>query len=73
VRDLMCHPSLVRRGVLLTLAVLCDLTGAIWVLQGTGVLPGSFMSGDILWAAIGVVLWLVSGVLLWVALRPRLS
>lgn len=62
-----------RRGVLLTLAVLCDLTGAVWFLQGIGVLPGSFMSGDIVWAAIGVVLWFVSGLLLWAAFKPRLT
>lgn len=72
-RDLVCHPSPVRRGVLTTLAVLCDLTGGIWILQGIGVLPGSFMSGDIVWAAIGVVLWFVSGLLLWAAFKPRLS
>jgi hypothetical protein len=63
----------VRRNVLIALAILCDLTGAIWILQGVGVLPGSFMSGDIVWAAIGIVLWFVSGVLLWAAFRPRLS
>jgi hypothetical protein len=63
----------VRRNALIALAILCDLTGGVWILQGTGVLPGSFMSGDIVWAAIGVVLWFVSGLLLFAALRPRLS
>jgi hypothetical protein len=29
------------------------LFGAIWVLQGTNVLPGSFMSGNMQWAARG--------------------
>ena len=67
----MCHPSSVRRGVLTTLAVLLDLTGIVWILQGIGVLPGSFMTGDITWAAIGAVLLFVSGLLLWSAYRPR--
>jgi len=61
----------VRRGVLTTLAVLLDLTGIVWILQGIGVLPGSFMTGDITWAAIGAVLLFVSGLLLWSAYRPR--
>jgi hypothetical protein len=41
--------------------------GAVWVLQGVNILPGSFMTGDIRWAwrgaftiAIGIVLWLFS-------------
>jgi hypothetical protein len=62
-----------RRGSLTALAILCDLTGVVWILQGIGVLPGSFMSGDIVWAAIGAVLWFVSGLLLWAAFRPKLS
>jgi hypothetical protein len=67
----MCHPSPVRRGVLTTLAVLLDLTGIVWIFQGIGVLPGSFMTGQIVWAAIGAVLLFVSGLLLWTAYRPR--
>jgi len=63
----------VRRSRLIALAILCGLTGIVWVLQGIGVLPGSFMTGQIVWAAIGSVLLFVSGVLLWAALRPRAS
>lgn len=29
--------------------------GVVWLLQGIGVLPGSFMSGQQLWAIIGAV------------------
>jgi hypothetical protein len=60
----------VRRGLLTALAILCDLTGGVWILQGIGVLPGSFMTGDIVWVAIGAVLLFVSGLLLWFAYRP---
>ena len=59
-----------KRGVLTTLAVLLDLTGIVWILQGIGVLPGSFMTGQIVWAAIGAVLLFASGLLLWVAYKP---
>lgn len=62
-----------KRGVLTTLAVLLDLTGIVWILQGIGVLPGSFMTGQIVWAAIGAVLLFVSGLLLWAAYRPTPS
>ena len=60
----------VRRGILTALAILCDLTGIVWILQGIGALPGSFMTGQIVWAAIGAVLLFVSGLLLWTAYRP---
>jgi len=62
-----------RRGLLTALAILCDLTGGVWILQGIGVLPGSFMTGDIVWAAIGAVLLFVSGLLLWAAYKPVVS
>lgn len=29
------------------------LLGTVWMLQGVGVLPGSFMSGDPFWARVG--------------------
>ena len=62
-----------RRSLLTVLAVLCDVTGGVWILQGIGVLPGSFMTGQVMWAAIGAVLLLVSGLLLWAAFRPTPS
>jgi len=34
-------------------AVLLVLMGTIWFLQGVGVLPGSFMSGQVQWAIYG--------------------
>jgi hypothetical protein len=57
------------RTVLIVLAVLCLLTGGIWILQGINVLPGSFMTGQLEWAYAGAVTALVGGVLLWIALR----
>jgi hypothetical protein len=63
----------VRRGLLIALAILCDLMGIVWILQGIGVLPGSFMTGQIVWAVIGAVLLFVSGLLLWAAFRPTAS
>jgi hypothetical protein len=43
--------------------VLALLMGAVWFLQGTNVLPGSFMTGQIRWAVYGAIM-MVLGVLL---------
>ena len=39
--------------------------GALWTLQGLNVLQGTFMSGQTMWAAIGLILLLVGLWLLW--------
>jgi hypothetical protein len=57
------------RGVWLGVAVLLDLAGVVWVLQGTGVLPGSFMTGQVFWAGAGVVCLIASGVFYFLGLR----
>ena len=36
------------------LAAIVALVGLMWVLQGVGALPGSFMSGDAVWAVAGL-------------------
>ena len=64
---------MVRRSLLIALAMFCDLTGIVFILQGIGVLPGSRMTGEIVWAAVGAGLLFASGVLLWAAFRPRTS
>ena len=62
-----------RNGLLIALAVLFELTGWVWILQGIGVLPGSFMSGQAVWAVIGAILVTVAGTLLIVVVRSRLT
>ena len=62
-----------RPSLLIALAIVCGLMGSVWILQGIGVLPGSFMTGQMVWAAIGAVLLFVSGLLLWAAFRQRAS
>jgi len=42
-----------RRWVRFGFGILIVLVGAVWLLQGVGVLPGSFMTGQTLWAVIG--------------------
>lgn len=61
-----------RRRPQTLLGVVLAAVGAIWFLQGVGVLPGSFMSGDPFWAAVGGVLLALSAVV-WVTRRPGRS
>jgi hypothetical protein len=56
---------------LLGLGVLAESIGAIWILQGTNVMPGSLMSGQALWAVIGGVVAAVGLVLVILALRHK--
>jgi hypothetical protein len=43
----------------LILGVIAILAGTVWILQGTGVLPGSFMTGQRMWLIIGVIVGIV--------------
>lgn len=45
------------------------LVGAVWTLQGLGVLGGSAMTGEPLWAVVGPLVALVGAVLAWRSLR----
>lgn len=51
------------------IAVLLFLSGSVWIFQGVGVLPGSYMSGDPQWAVNGTVTALVGIILFWAASR----
>lgn len=57
------------RYVLLVVGGLLALVGGVWLLQGIGVLPGSFMTGQAFWAVMGVILLAVGGVMIFAALR----
>ena len=56
------------RGIV---GVVCVLLGLVWIGQGTNILPGSFMSGQSMWAIIGLVLLVVGAWLLWSLRRAR--
>jgi len=48
----------VRIGSLIV-GVIAILVAAVWILQGTGVLPGSFMTGQRMWLVIGIIVAIV--------------
>jgi hypothetical protein len=45
------------------------LAGAVWILQGSGVLPGSFMTGQRMWLIIGIILGIIGLALAYNGLR----
>ena len=51
------------RYVLLIAGGLMILMGGIWLLQGIGILPGSFMTGQMFWAVMGAVSMAIVGLL----------
>lgn len=51
------------------LGVLFALIGIVWILQGVNVLPGSFMTGQIQWAAYGAIAFVIGCVLLYAGRR----
>jgi hypothetical protein len=53
----------------LILASALALFGAVFALQGVGVLPGSVMTGDPTWAVIGTLMLMVAALLAWSSLR----
>jgi uncharacterized membrane protein HdeD (DUF308 family) len=60
------------RIALNVVGALLALIGAIWILQGTNVLRGSFMSGQMKWGVYGAVL-LVAGIAVLMSANRRRS
>ena len=57
--------------LLILLAILLILAGAVWFLQGINILPGSFMTGQIQWSIYGSLAVLAGVGLLIYALRRK--
>ena len=47
------------RTLSLVVGGIAILAGAVWILQGSGVLPGSFMTGQRMWLIIGIIVGIV--------------
>jgi hypothetical protein len=57
------------RYVLLIVGGLMILVGGVWLLQGVGILPGSFMTGQPFWAVMGTISLVVGGLLVFAGFR----
>ena len=53
------------------LGILMILIGIVWILQGVNILPGSFMSGNIQYAILGIVVGIIGAGLLVFSNRRR--
>jgi hypothetical protein len=60
-----------RKGVLVVVGLVIAVAGAVWALQGFGLIGGSFMSGATIWAVIGPVVALAGLAIAAVGLRGR--
>jgi hypothetical protein len=59
----------VKAWIFLVLGVLLALVGALWTLQGLGVVGGSVMSGVTLWAIIGPIVLIIGLVIAFIGIR----
>ena len=57
------------RYVLLIVGGLMVLVGGVWLLQGVGILPGSFMTGQPFWAVMGAISLAVGALLVFAGFR----
>ena len=57
------------RWVLVILGGLMVLMGGVWTLQGIGILPGSFMTGQTFWAVAGLLTLVAGAALCYAATR----
>ncbi len=65
------HDRTVPRVLGPALGVVLVLIGLVWTLQGAGILPGSFMTGDRLWLVIGLACVAAGAALLLRVVRGR--
>jgi hypothetical protein len=61
----------VRNWLLGVVGVVLIIAGGIWSLQGFGVIGGSFMSGDSIWAIIGPIVTVIGLGMAFAGLRRR--
>jgi hypothetical protein len=57
------------RASRLVIAMVAALVGLVWLGQGLGYIPGSFMTGSQFWATVGTVLLVVAIALMVVEVR----
>lgn len=60
-----------KRVALNVAGVLLIVVGAIWILQGINIVPGSFMTGQIQWAMYGALAVVAGFGALYLARRVR--
>ena len=59
------------KTILYILGTLIILSGIVWVLQGTNILPGSYMTGNPQWTINGIIAIVIGGVTIYFARRRK--
>ena len=59
------------RASRLLIAVVLALIGLVWLGQGLGSIPGSFMSGSQFWATVGTLLLVAAAAIVVLEVRSR--
>ena len=59
------------KNILRIVAGMLILAGAVWILQGTNILPGSYMSGDPQWTINGGIAAILGVGLIWFTNRKK--
>ncbi len=59
------------RWTVIGVGIVMALVGAIFLLQGVGILPGSAMTGQSFWAVVGLILIVLGGVLCYFVLQRK--
>jgi uncharacterized integral membrane protein len=59
------------RWIIVGVGILVALTGSVFLLQGVGVIPGSYMTGQSTWAVIGLIMIVVGGALCYFVLQRK--
>jgi len=50
-------------------SIIVIATGLVWIGQGTGLVPGSFMTGDPFWGFMGIAALVVGVIVAWLSFR----
>jgi carbonic anhydrase/acetyltransferase-like protein (isoleucine patch superfamily) len=59
------------RIVILVIGILAAVIGLVWIGQGSGLIPGSSMTGDRTWLGIGLVCLVAGAFAIFSATRKR--
>ncbi len=65
------YKEIFMKWVINIVGLILVLLGVVWLLQGINILPGSFMSGHLIYSALGIVVGAIGAVLLIINSRRR--
>lgn len=61
--------SRTTRTAMITVGVIALILGGVWIGQGMNLIPGSFMTGSLMWLSIGFIVAIIGIILILLGLR----